>query len=147
MVFLLGASGYIGQAFGKEMTQRGIPFRPVARKEINYADYRVLRATLQKEKPEFVINAGGFTGKPNVDACENQLGETIAGNVTLATKFHVLSRAEEMLFYGTSQEIREAANVLASHFGLFEMAKQKALHRIQQTLRSWNNSLRKRFPR
>ena len=84
MVFLLGASGYIGQAFGKEMIQRGIPFRPVSRKEINYADYRVLRATLQKEKPEFVINAGGFTGKPNVDACENQRGETIAGNVTLA---------------------------------------------------------------
>ena len=49
MVFLLGASGYIGQAFGKEMIQRGIPFRPVSRKEINYADYRVLRATLQKE--------------------------------------------------------------------------------------------------
>jgi dTDP-4-dehydrorhamnose reductase len=84
MVFLLGASGYIGQAFEKEMIQRGIPLRPVARKEINYADYRVLRATLQKEKPEFVINAGGFTGKPNVDACENQRGETIAGNVTLA---------------------------------------------------------------
>ena len=84
MVILLGASGYIGQAFSKELTQRGIPFRPVSRKEINYADYRVLRVALQKEKPEFVINAGGFTGKPNVDACENQRGETIAGNVTLA---------------------------------------------------------------
>ena len=84
MVFLLGASGYIGQAFGKEMIQRGIPFRPVSRKEINYADYRVLRATLQKEKPEFVIYAGVFTVKPTVDACENQRGETIAGNVTLA---------------------------------------------------------------
>ncbi|NBV71236.1 MAG: NAD-dependent epimerase/dehydratase family protein [Burkholderiaceae bacterium] len=84
MVFLLGGSGYVGQAFGKELTQRGIPFRPVSRKQINYTDYRVLRTTLQKEKPEFVINAGGFTGKPNVDACENQRGETIAGNVTLA---------------------------------------------------------------
>jgi len=75
------------------------------------------------------------------------LKQALGDQVPLATKFHVLSRAEEMLFYGTSQEIREAANVLASHFGLFEMAKQKALHRIQQTLRSWNNSLRKRFPR
>ena len=84
MVILLGASGYIGQAFGKELKRRGIPFRPVSRKQINYTDYRVLRTTLQKEKPEFVINAGGFTGKPNVDACENQRGETIAGNVTLA---------------------------------------------------------------
>ena len=84
MVFLLGSSGYIGQAFGQELAQRGIPFRPISRQEINYADYRSLRTTLQKEKPEFVINAAGFTGKPNVDACENQKGETVAGNVTLA---------------------------------------------------------------
>ena len=84
MVVVLGSSGYIGQAFGKELTQRGIPFRPVSRKEINYTDYRALRTSLQKEKPEFVINAAGFTGKPNVDVCENQKGETIAGNVTLA---------------------------------------------------------------
>jgi dTDP-4-dehydrorhamnose reductase len=84
MVFLLGASGYVGQAFGKELTQRGIPFRTISRKEIHLADHRFLVAALQKEKPEFVINAAGFTGKPNVDACENQRGETIAGNVTLA---------------------------------------------------------------
>ena len=84
MLFLLGASGYIGQAFGKELAQRKISFRAVSRKEFNYADYHVLRAALEKEKPEFVINAAGFTGKPNVDACENQRGETIAGNVTLA---------------------------------------------------------------
>ena len=84
MVILLGASGYIGQSFANELKRRGIPFRPVSRKEIDYTDYRVLRAALQKEKPEFVVNAAGFTGKPNVDACENQKGETVAGNVTLA---------------------------------------------------------------
>jgi dTDP-4-dehydrorhamnose reductase len=84
MVFLLGATGYTGQAFDKELNQRGIPFWPLSRKEINYGDYRVLRTTLQKEKPEFVINAAGFNGKPNVDACENQRGETIGGNVMLA---------------------------------------------------------------
>ena len=84
MVILLGASGYMGQAFSKELARRGIPFRPISRKEIDYTDYRALWITLQKEKPDFVINAAGFTGKPNVDACENQRGEAIAGNVTLA---------------------------------------------------------------
>jgi len=74
----------MGHAFGKELAQRGIPFRPISRKELNYADSRVLRTALKKEKPEFVIHAAGFTGKPNVDACEKQLGETISGNVTLA---------------------------------------------------------------
>lgn len=84
MVYLLGASGYIGQAFADELSRRKIPLTPVSRARLNYTDFRTLRATLLKEKPDFVINAAGFTGKPNVDACENQRGETVAGNVTLA---------------------------------------------------------------
>jgi len=84
MVFLLGASGYIGQAFATELSRRGMAYQPISRKEINYADFRALRGVLFREKPEFVINAAGFTGKPNVDACENQRGETVVGNVSLA---------------------------------------------------------------
>jgi dTDP-4-dehydrorhamnose reductase len=84
MTFLLGASGYIGQAFASELSFRKIPFTSISRRQIDYTNFRALRAALQQEKPEFVINAAGFTGKPNVDACENQRGETVAGNVTLA---------------------------------------------------------------
>jgi dTDP-4-dehydrorhamnose reductase len=84
MVFLLGASGYIGQAFANELSHQKIPFTPLSRREIDYANFRTLRAALLKTKPDFVVNAAGFTGKPNVDACENQKGETVAGNVTLA---------------------------------------------------------------
>ena len=84
MVFLLGASGYIGQAFAKELSARKIPFTPLSRRQLDYTNFRTLRGALLKTKPDFVINAAGFTGKPNVDACENQKGETVAGNVTLA---------------------------------------------------------------
>ena len=84
MTFLLGASGYIGQAFASELSFRKIPFTSISRRQIDYTNFRALRAALQQEKPEFVINAAGFTGKPNVDACENQRGETVAGNVSLA---------------------------------------------------------------
>ena len=84
MIFLLGASGYIGQAFASELSSRKIPFTSISRRQIDYTNFRLLRAALQQEKPEFVINAAGFTGKPNVDACENQRGETVAGNVSLA---------------------------------------------------------------
>ncbi len=31
-------------------------------------------------KPEFLINAAGYTGKPNVDACENHQADTLQGN-------------------------------------------------------------------
>lgn len=84
MIWILGASGYIGEAFVAEAKRRKLDYRPVARKELDYTDFRTLLTALKKEKPDFVINAAGFTGKPNVDACENQKGETVAGNVTLA---------------------------------------------------------------
>jgi UDP-glucose 4,6-dehydratase/3,5-epimerase/4-reductase len=84
MVFLLGASGYIGQVFAKELSSRKIPFTPLSRRQLDYTNFRTLRGALLKSKPDFVINAAGFTGKPNVDACENQKGETVSGNVTLA---------------------------------------------------------------
>jgi len=84
MVYLLGASGYIGEAFASELSRRKLAFQPISRKALDYTNFRTLLGALRKEKPAFVINAGGFTGKPNVDACENQRGETVAGNVTLA---------------------------------------------------------------
>ena len=84
MIWILGASGYIGGAFVAEANRRKLDYRPVARKELDYTDFRTLLNALKKEKPDLVINAAGFTGKPNVDACEKQKGETLAGNTIFA---------------------------------------------------------------
>jgi len=84
MIWILGASGYIGEAFVAEAKRRKLEYRPVSQRELDYTDFRTLLNGLKREKPDFVINAAGFTGKPNVDACENKKGETVAGNVTLA---------------------------------------------------------------
>jgi len=83
MIWILGASGYIGEAFVAEAKRRKLDYRPVARKELDYTDFRTLLAALKKEKPDFVVNAAGFTGKPNVDTCEMFKAETIAGNIAL----------------------------------------------------------------
>lgn len=83
MILLLGASGYIGEAFVKELQRRKIDFVPLARKQIDYTRFDVLLEFLKAKKPEFVINAAGFTGKPNVDACELAKADTLAGNVLL----------------------------------------------------------------
>lgn len=84
MIWILGAWGYIGEAFVAEAKRRKLDYRPVSRKGLDYTDFRTLLTALKKDKPDFVVNAAGFTGKPNVDACESQKGETVAGNVTLA---------------------------------------------------------------
>lgn len=83
MILLLGASGYIGEAFAKELQRRKKDFVSLSRKEIDYTRFDVLLGFLESKKPEFVINAAGYTGKPNVDACENDKAGTLAGNTLL----------------------------------------------------------------
>jgi dTDP-4-dehydrorhamnose reductase len=83
MILLLGASGYIGEAFAKEMQRRKADFIPLARKQVDYTRFDLLLEFLKTKKPAFVINAAGYTGKPNVDACELHKADTLAGNTLL----------------------------------------------------------------
>lgn len=83
MIVLLGASGYIGQAFAAELRRREIPFLPLSRAELDYTKFGTLLQFLQTRKPDFVINAAGHTGRPNVDTCEEQKAETLLGNTLL----------------------------------------------------------------
>jgi|SRR5438477_2351961 len=83
MIILLGASGYIGQAFVQELTRRHWPFLPLSRKQLDYSRFDLLLNFLRDRKPDFVLNAAGFTGKPNVDACETARADTLQGNTLL----------------------------------------------------------------
>lgn len=83
MIVLLGATGYIGQAFAQALKERGQPFTTLSRKQLDYTRYDVLLQFLRETKPSFLINAAGYTGKPNVDACEDAKADTLAGNTLL----------------------------------------------------------------
>jgi dTDP-4-dehydrorhamnose reductase len=80
MILLLGATGYIGQAFAKELQRRKTGFIPLSRGQIDYTRFDLLLDFLKTKKPAFVINAAGYTGKPNVDACELHKADTLQGN-------------------------------------------------------------------
>ena len=83
MILLLGASGYIGEAFAKELQLRKQAFIPLARAQVDYTRFDSLLEFLRVNKPAFVVNAAGYTGKPNVDACELDQAGTLAGNTLL----------------------------------------------------------------
>jgi dTDP-4-dehydrorhamnose reductase len=83
MIYLLGGSGYVGAAYQALLKRKGIPFRNLRRSEVNYSDVGTLRAALERDRPEFLINAAGYTGKPNVDACELHKAECLLGNAVL----------------------------------------------------------------
>ena len=83
MIYLLGGSGYVGQAYQKLLTSKGIPFKNLKRKDLDYTDVPTLVAALEKDSPDFLINSAGYTGKPNVDACESDKTNCLFGNAIL----------------------------------------------------------------
>lgn len=100
MIYLLGGSGYVGQAYQALLSRKRIPFRNLRRAELDYTNVEVLRKALVADRPEFLINAAGYTGKPNVDACELHKHECLFGNAVLP---------------GIIAEACEAANVPWGH--------------------------------
>jgi dTDP-4-dehydrorhamnose reductase len=84
MIFLLGASGYVGGAFRRELARAWLPHRAISRVDLDYARFRVLLDALKVHRPDLVIFCGGFTGRPTVDICEDRRSDTILGNIALA---------------------------------------------------------------
>jgi dTDP-4-dehydrorhamnose reductase len=83
MIILLGGSGYVGMAYQQLFARKGISFRNLARRELDYTRPEVLTPFLRELRPEFVVNAAGYTGKPNVDACELHRADCLDGNAVL----------------------------------------------------------------
>ncbi len=83
MIYLLGGSGYVGHAYQALLKRKGVEFRNLRRSEVDYTNPETLRKALLRDRPEFLINAAGYTGKPNVDACELHKSECLLGNAVL----------------------------------------------------------------
>jgi len=83
MIYLLGGSGYVGAAYQALLQRKDIPYRNLRRADFDYTNTTALTTILRTEKPDFLINAAGYTGKPNVDACELHKTECLFGNAVL----------------------------------------------------------------
>ncbi len=86
MIFLLGAGGYIGRAFQRHLVRHGVAHRAIRRTELDYSEPSRLLAALRAERPAFLINASGYTGKPNVDGCEDHRAECLFANAVLPAR-------------------------------------------------------------
>jgi dTDP-4-dehydrorhamnose reductase len=79
---LIGKNGYVGKKFCL-LPQLKKCLIPIGRDSFNYYDRKLLREFLMLNEINFVINASGYTGKPNVDACELAKSECLSGNAVL----------------------------------------------------------------
>src|SRR4051794_18742079 len=82
-IWILGASGYVGSAYQRLLDSKRVPYRTLPRRDLDYYNVATLTAALREARPAFLVNCAGYTGKPNVDACELHKAETLLGNAVL----------------------------------------------------------------
>jgi len=83
MYIILGSSGYVGSKIFHFLKKNEREVIGISRSDIDYTYPRNLKQFLRSKKPRFLINAAGYTGKPNVDACELAKADCLDGNAVL----------------------------------------------------------------
>ena len=82
-IAILGSVGLIGKSIQHLLHAHEVGYVKCIGSEFNIYSQKVLSAFLRNEKVTHLINAAGFTGKPNVDACESSKYECLQGNAVL----------------------------------------------------------------
>jgi dTDP-4-dehydrorhamnose reductase len=80
LIIILGSTGYVGSKYCDFLSSRGVRFYGVSRATVDYTKKEELASLLRSTRASFLINAAGYTGKPNVDACELDMAGTLMGN-------------------------------------------------------------------
>ena len=83
MILLLGASGYVGSAFSANLRARGLPFAAPSHCELDAGSKDAVSAALDALHPDLLINAIGFTGRPNIDGTEHEKLRCLTANTTV----------------------------------------------------------------
>ena len=79
---LIGKNGYVGKKFSS-LPEIKANLISIGRNTLNYYDRKLLGDFITNNQISFLINAAGYTGKPNVDACEFAKSECLSGNAVL----------------------------------------------------------------
>jgi dTDP-4-dehydrorhamnose reductase len=85
MKILILGRGYVGSALQATLPflVEGCEIDLKSREDLNYHDYDTLFKYVIQTHPQYIINTCGYTGRPNVDACEDDKDNTWHYNVVL----------------------------------------------------------------
>lgn len=96
MILLLGSSGYVGAAVLDHLRTRGVDHQTLSLRNSRRDPRDLLHERIRQHRPEFLICAAGFTGKPNVDASEDQKAVCVEANITLPAKIGEVCASEKI---------------------------------------------------
>jgi len=78
-ILLLGSTGFIGAQLKAALLEKNYE---VADPRVEVRNLDDVRQAIETHEPDYIVNATGITGKPNVDWCEDQPGETYSVNLS-----------------------------------------------------------------
>lgn len=78
---IIGASGYVGSALRAFCDRQGYPYVLLGRQAT--IDAATCASQIERASLDCLINCAGYTGKPNVDACELHKADCLYGNAVL----------------------------------------------------------------
>ena len=127
MITLIG-HGYVGKYIANELDRQQVPY------------YWKNHDEVLPDRAKFIINAAGFTGVPNVDACEKNKDDTMNGNVLFplfleyVSKVPVIHISSGCVYsgypeggfktYGSADELE--ADICKNYKELLQLFKSKA---------------------
>ena len=127
--YLIFGNGYMAHNFLEALHPDG----EISTK--NICDLSEVESVLS-EKPEYVINCAGKTGKPNIDWCEDHKEETMMSNVqgaiTLATAcskrgIHFTQVGSGCIYEGVGFKEEDEPNFYGSFYSRTKILCEKAL--------------------
>lgn len=155
MNILILGDGYIGNYLYNHLNNT-MSCTKHAKKDMNYTDEQILSEYIERNEIECVINASGFTGSPNVDACEDQKEacwyynvivpktiETVCKNISNTKYIHISSGC---IYTGYDKLYTELD---APNFGLYNYSSwySKTKHAGELSLdKNYTTILRIRMP-
>jgi 3,5-epimerase/4-reductase len=90
-IIILG-EGFIGKNLSDHFTFKNISHDILSKSKLNYNDTKTLSDYLKKDKNEIkcVINCSGYTGVPNVDACELEQNKDLCWNLNASYPIEIV---------------------------------------------------------
>ena len=81
MNILILGKGYVGNYLAKATTEHNLIH--IGKKDLDYSNPITFETFLNELKIDWIINSSGYTGKPNVDSCEDDKENCYHYNVTI----------------------------------------------------------------
>lgn len=108
-LLIVGATGTLGRAFARLCQARGIPFRLLARSEMDIADPASVRRALERWQPWAVINTAGYVRVDDAEHDARQWRENAIGPAVLAAEcelrsVRLLTFSSDLVFDGEKEE-------------------------------------------